>query len=243
MTLTADELLTPDVDEQILYSARQVARRYRGSTVEDLAQEARIWVTSHPKRMEHWFNDESPKRGWVRMSRTLEKCMTKYARTEKAAREGYDPDDEYFYAMAMLDLVLPALWDEDLRRSGPSRDDGDESRVSTRKDPAEGSSWPAMVVDVDKAVNAAGLSFDQWEMLRLKYRDGATYADIGRAFGVSQSTAHERMKRTLRKIQRQLGGAKPEPCDGSCVDCGGPGSRRVISNAHARALTDNQYEV
>lgn len=243
MSLTTEELLTPDVEEQIQYSARQVARRFRGSAVNDLAQEARIWVVAHPTRMEHWFTDENPKRGWVRMSRTLEKQMSKFARIEKAAREGYDPDDEYFYAMAMLDLVLPALWDDDLRQSGPSREDGDNTRVSGKKDPAEGSSWPAMVVDVEKAWGDADLDHRQQTMLRLKYRDGATYADIGRAMGVSQSTAHEHVKRALRKIQRQLGGSKPEPCNSECEDCGGPGSRHVISNAHARALTDNQYEV
>lgn len=243
MTLTVDDLLTPDVEEQILYSARQVARRYRGSAVEDLAQEGRIWVTLHPKRMEHFFNDENAKRGWVRMTRTIEKQMAKTARIEKAAREGYDPDDEYFYALALFDLVMPALWDDDLRQHGPSHDEGDGTRVASKKDPAEGSSWPAMVVDVENAWSRAELDGRQRTMLMLKYRDGATYADIGRAMGVSQSTAHEHVKRALRKLQRQLGGGRPEPCDGSCEDCGGLGSRKVMSNAHARALTDNQYEV
>ena len=242
MTLTADEIITPDVDEQILYSARKIQRRWRGSTTGDLAQEARLWALSHPSTMQHFFDDENPKRGWVRMSRSFEKVMEKKARVENAHREGYDPSDEFFYTQALLSLTLPALFDDDIRANGPARDGEQQHRG--KSDVAESSNvWETLVLDTEKAWNAADLNVDQVNVLKLKFCDNLTYAEIGKVLGVAQSTAHEKTRKALWRLQRQLGGTRPEACGNDCEDCGGPGTRHAWSNAKSRAVTDNQYEV
>lgn len=236
------EWFTDDVSEQIAFSARRVGRRYRSVPVADLQQEGMVWVFAHPTKMHAWMNDtDNPKRGWARFTRAVEGAMAKVARAEKAHREGYAVEDEAFYALAHLELTLPALWDEDYRVNGPQRDETD--RVSTGGDPSEGNTWAAMVADVDRAWRLAGLDGREESMLRHRFGDRrATFAEIGRAHECAQSTAEIHVKRALRKLQRVLGGPKPTECDRTCQDCGGPGSRRAISNAHAAALTDQDYE-
>lgn len=240
--LSRDDILTPDVDEQIRYCARRTCRQYRHMQLDDLVQEGRIWALQHPGRMRGFLYDENPKRGWARMTRTFDAVMGKVARVEKAHREGYDPDDEYFYTLAILELCLPALWDEHLRRHGPAREDETGTRTTGRRDPSEGNSWVALVADVQSAWDAVDLSGRDRAMLRARFENGASFADLGRAFQVATSTAQQTVRRSLRKLQRVLGGQRPVPCDNVCEDRGGPGSRHVVSNAQARAILDNQYE-
>lgn len=240
--LTRDQILTPDVDEQISWCARRVVRQYRHMNVDDLVQEGRIWCLTHPGKMRNFLYDENPKRGWARMVRTVDAVMNKTARIEKAAREGYDPDDEYFYRIAVLELCLPALWDEVLRREGPSRDDDADDTQRSKRDPSEGNTWTVMVADVQQAWDNADLSGQDRAMLRARYGQGATFADLGRGWQVAASTAQQHIRRAMRKLQKELGGPKPQPCDGTCPDRSGPGSRHAISNAQARAMLDNQYE-
>ena len=238
--MTEHDWFTPDVEEQVAFSARRVSRTIRSVPAQDLYQEGMVWVFSHPGKMAGWMNDtENPKRGWARFTRAVEGAMTKVARQEKAAREGYDPRDEEFYGLAQIELCLPALWDSHLRVNGPAR----EAREgSSNADPSEGNTWAVMVLDVERAWNDAELDARDRAMVRYRFGNSATYAEVGRAFDVAASTAEVHIKRALRKMQRVLGGAKPAECKESCEDCGGPGSRRVLSNAAMRAITDGDME-
>jgi DNA-directed RNA polymerase specialized sigma24 family protein len=225
--------------EQVKYSAARVARRYRMSIADDLYQEGIVWVYAHARTVEGWMNDEYPKRGWARFTRRIESVMQKIARAEKASREGYDPDDEAFYYTAMIELVLPALWDSTFRIDGPQRDG---SERSSGHDASEGNTWAAMVLDVERAWHEAHLSTRDQSMLRMRYGSQALFSEVARVFECSTSTAEATIKKALRRMQNVLGGAKPQECDATCEDCGGPGSRRALSNTTARAITDKEYE-
>lgn len=237
------EWFTDDVAEQIAFSARRVGRRYRSVGVADLQQEGMVWLFAHPTKMHEWMNDtDNPKRGWARFTRGVEGAMARAARAEKAHREGYSLDDEVFYAIGHLELILPALWDKDYRVNGPQREDTE--RIMSSVAPSEGNTWAAMVADAEHAWRAADLDGREESMLRMRYGPSrATFAQIARAHECTQSTAETCIRRVLRKLQRELGGPRPAECGRSCEDCGdGPGSRRAITNAHAIALTEREYE-
>jgi hypothetical protein len=233
--------VTDDMVDQVSWSAARIGRRYPYTPVADLRQEGMVWIYSHQNRVVAWMHDEeNPKRGWARFTRAVEAAMEKMARAEKAGREGYDPDDEEFYARSMIELVLPAVWDQGYRSDGPSREGREPT--SGGHDASEGNTWAAMVLDVEQAYWSAALSYDDRTLLRARLGDGGmTYAELGRMFECSHSTAEVRVKKALRRIQNELGGSRPVSCEPGC-DCGGPGSRKSTSNAAALARTQNDYE-
>jgi len=237
--MSNDDLIAT-VEPFVRAAAASVARRYRSAvTYGDLSQEGFTWALTHRGTINSRLEDG--KRGEYRLIAQLAGHMQAVARQEKATKAGYSPEDEVFYTTGMLEKALPAVWDASYM-IGPPVDGGEKVGRST-KDPAAGNDWLASVVDVRRAWEQTELSDEQREALELRYRFRLSQQGVADQQGTAKSTANARINTALRDLIDTLGGRRPEGCAWDCECRVEPvGSRRVISNATARAITDQGYD-
>lgn len=162
-----------------------------------------------------------------RLERRMASHAERYARRAKAEQSGYHWLDEFFYTAQLVEDLLPVAL-------SPERDPAllpDEDAVSIRRKRrllSEGGNLPALCADVQGAVSR--LPEQQREVLVAVYGHGERPADVAAAVGVSRQAVESRINRAVRGIVSALGGDDP--------GMGAVGSRRVVSNAQARAATD-----
>ena len=214
MTELSDELTAA-----VYRSARYISSAYHVE-LSDVKQEITLWVLENTERVEKNVREEK----WWSLTRSLNAAGTKYALREKAARGGYEVEDVFFYTTDQIAAMLPyvcgqmAIADSAL---GYSLESGGGGGLSS-----EGSNLLAMKSDVLAAVKK--LSDDDIEYLFVVVDSGLDWEGIAEMRGIQPNSAWKRYDRLLAKIQGSLGGPKPN---------GQTGTRRAISNARARAIT------
>lgn len=238
--LTTEE--NQHISKLALMAARKARRHYPMVDVDDLIQEAWTWVVTHPKKTREYLDDDDENRGARLMFAALRNYVKDYARKERAQRYDYSLEDDVFYSLPMLKGagrgkgLLHYVYDREAWENPPKLDDAPRAGG----DPAEGNGWLATLVDVDRAVKSLPRA-DQ-ALLEAHFRNGYTYEQIGSSFPVpvAVSTVAKRIDAAVTNIQDVLGGARPkaDPAEDGWEQY--VGTRRVISNAHARAITDNQ---
>lgn len=226
----------------IAYSAASaVSRRYQTADRDDLIQVGLVWCIEHPKKFREYVESEAQ----GKLYRALFNTMSFYARQERAKYYGYDLDDEVFYSKRMLkgDGRRPGLLEYVFDREAWQRPpfvDGGGKRAG---DPAEGNNWLATMVDVDSALGK--LDNVNHSLLRDHYQFGQTYEDIAKVWNVSKTTIAKRIDKAIASLQDLLGGTRPRDDPAEDEWSTGPvyvGTRRAISNAHARAMLENQWK-
>lgn len=232
-----DELLE-ETEHHIKVAASQVSRRFRGYTdYADLMQEGLIWVMRHPQTTRNRLDDG--RRGEFRLVAQLAKVMEKAARRDRAASLRYRPEDEAFYARALVEAALPAVWDDELLTHPPVDESSEGARGSS--DLSETGNWLVTVLDVRSAWDRAELNESVRIALTLRYRDGLRLSQVAKELRVSDTTASNYIDRGVRALINELGGKPPAQCGPDC-ECGqGVGRRKVISNAEANARTEQDY--
>lgn len=223
-----------------LQAARSVKRRYPTADTDDLTQVGLVWCIEHPKKFREYVDGEDT----GKLYRTLWNYMSNYARQERAKNFGYEQDDEVFYSKRMLkgDGKKPGLLHYVFDKENwykPPVPDGAKVRGG---DPAEGNGWLATMVDVDRALKT--LSTEEYCLLRDHYEFRVTYDERAATSEVSKTTIAKRIDRAVFKVQEFLGGPRPRedaPEEDWHEEPVYVGTRRAISNAHARAITENQF--
>lgn len=211
-------------------------RRYRRFfSISDARQEATEWVLRHPRQVTQLLEDGV--RGQRRLQGRIIAAVVRAGRVEKAHRSGYQPEDEVFYSLPTIELVLPAMWDESYRPWTPE-DEAGRVKTSAR----QYNEWETMVIDIRTAWIKADLTVEERGILSARFADGMMLTAIGAMYGVSEGTIRNRIKGALRQLQQVLGGPQPRGCEQGCLDCNHVGARRVVSNAEARAITSGQYD-
>ena len=232
MDAEVEEFTTPLVQAAV----RRVAGKWRRFLAPDeLRSIGWLWVHDHPAAVRKHLADEQ--RGARRLTTLIARAMDAAGRGEKAAAEGYAAEDEQFYSVSTLELLLPAVWDPAYR---PWREEDETGRRKSGHAGA-GLTWETMLADVRSAFDRAGLSAEQQFMLRAKYRDHVPTPVVAEAYEVSVTTVHNRVKAALWAIQDELGGVDPR-CPPGCECHGGPGSRRVESTAASLARLEHAYD-
>lgn len=231
-----------------LTAARSAKRRYPTSDVEDLQQIALMWCVEHPRKLTAYLTDDDARRGVRMLTASMRNHAKKYARDERAQHFGYFLEDEAWYSKRMLkgDGNKPGLlhyvFDQENWRKPPPGDGAGR----TKGDPAEGGGWLTMMCDLSAALEK--IDAGEWGLLEEHFHRGSTYQDIGDAASVSKATIAKRIDRAVRHVQEQLGGQRPQDdpaedgIDAAYAEAHYVGTRRAISNAHARAITSNQWE-
>ena len=190
-----------------------IHRRYRAYTERpDLLQEAWAFVLSRAEQFNELLDIENEvQRKWneKRIAWQIRRSLERYARKEKAAKSGYQINDEAYYDTVTIAQLLPfviksVILDTALEQSQVLVNDGTPKKPSA---PAEGGNLLAMLVDIKKAYEM--LDKDEQEILRLRYYDNLTLQLIAEYLECAISTADRKCTQALRKLQGNVGGDSP----------------------------------
>lgn len=208
-------------------SASIITRRYRRYTsAQDLVQEAWVWALERPVKFDGIMAEEDEGERARRLRNALCNHLDKVARRVKAGALGYEADDEFFYSLGHLRALLPDVYEPALWTSFSAS----EHEVSAKSDPAEGGNRVTELSDVSVALGR--LAKGDQRILFLRYGAGDSEEDIALNLGIDAGAAHMRLERALGRLRLELGGPSPRVDQAEHT-----GTRRVISNAHAQAIT------
>lgn len=205
--------LHPSLNEVVVSVVITIHRRFRTYTEKpDLTQEAWAFVLSRAEQFNELLEIESEEqRKWneKKIAWQIRRNLERYARKEKAAKSGYQINDEAYYDTVTIAQLLPfviksSILDTALEQSQILVNDGQPRKPSA---PAEGGNLLAMLVDIKKAYEV--LDKEDQEILRLRYYDNHTLQLIAEYLECAVSTADRRCTQALRRLQDKMGGDSP----------------------------------
>lgn len=205
--------------------ANRVARNHRGLVpVEDITSECYVWLVKHEHKVVEWAEQGS--RGQAKLRTALYRAGQDYAVRERSKLTRTQYGDHYHYTTAVLEEILPDIWEYEDWSYSPAAAD---TQPKGKSQPSEGFNRQASIVDVKWAV--AGLQAEDQTILRNKYEGGGmSTADLGYLHGVTEDAMRKRLNRILVKLCDRLGGEPP---------WWNPG-RKARSNASVQAETRNR---
>lgn len=236
--MTATEAL--EYDHLAASIAFEYARKFRryGVDTQDVLQELRIWTFRHPNKISEWAESEGGAE--KPLARTLRHEALAYCQQQKAEVLGYRVSDLHYYSRKELQKVLlPSMFDRESWVEPPVSDDNGRRAG----DPATGGNWVAILADVARAF--IQLSESDQSLLKMFHLDGMTNVLVADMLSVTPQAASKAHHKALGRLLDVLGGERPQSThddvDGcECEDW--VGTRRVVSNAAARAMTEGQYD-
>ncbi len=226
-----------DVEHVLMIVAVDYARKfYKYTEREDIAQELRLWVHQHPQTVSRWLVEEDGERP---LRRSLQNAAHDFGLRMKAQVSGYTRDEFYFYSTGELENLLPLTFDPEALLNPPKILGGSRTKKVLNE---ATHNWATTLMDVSRAYES--LCEKDRNVLRWLHVDDITQREIAEDCDVTQQTVSAWNKSALTRMQKFLGGRGPgsfhpredgQPCE--CV-----GSRKVITSAAARAITQNQYD-
>ena len=196
-----------DIHALVSSVSRQLRSRYQMCEYADIQQELYVWYVQHHHKVAQWEEEYHPKTAARFTAKSLRNCGERYCRKEKAAKEGYEVEDEFFYSIPMVADMLQLYFDPDW--TSPR---GIElGKSPSGAPPEEGGNLMAMVADVGKAYEAMSPS-DQ--CLLAGVYDGTVpvrdaIADLALSWGITHGAADRRIRRILGRLRTKLGGPRP----------------------------------
>jgi RNA polymerase sigma factor (sigma-70 family) len=179
---------------------------------EDIQQELYQWASTRTDYINEQFSETDPeklKHNEQRLAWQMRRAAERYARKEKATKSGYQITDEAYYENATLAQLLPfviasVIDGSVLEQAQEMLKDGQPRGSSS---PAEGGNLLATLLDIKKGFNKIDIK-DQ-TILRLRYHENFTLAQIAHTLECATSTADRRCTQALRRLQNELGGESP----------------------------------
>lgn len=193
--------------------ARSVANRY-GKWVErdDVKQECILWAIGRSE----WINEqlsepdtEKRKHNEQKLAWQMMRIAEKYARREKAARSGYQTNDEVFYQTVTLAKLLPFVIASIIDGTvlEPAQEMVIDGQPRGASSPAEGGALLATLMDIKQKFTQ--LEAEDKQVLTLRYHEQMTLAQIGAVLECHATTADRRCDHALRALLDLLGGRSP----------------------------------
>jgi DNA-directed RNA polymerase specialized sigma24 family protein len=203
----------PVLDDLVPSVVLTIHRRFRAYTEKaDLLQEAWAFTLSRGHQFNELLSDESEvQRKWneKKIAWQIRRHLERYARKEKAAKSGYQINDEAYYDTVTIAQLLPFVikahvTDTALEQSQILVNDGTPRKPAA---PAEGGNLLAMLVDIKKGYEKLD-KFDQ-DILRLRYHENQTLQLISEYLECAISTVDRKCSQALRRLQNNIGGESP----------------------------------
>ena len=197
-----------DVVEIAQTSAYIITRNYKGFVeADDVKQELLEWSLKRNDKIQEWLNEDLSKQeyriGIKRLAKTFNRMADRYCRKEKAKKLGYSIHDEAFYSTGMIEELLPLAFSSNIITKDPAT----EFVSNGGGDPATAGSFLASMYDIRIALRE--LTIDLYEILRMRYEDGAKLEDIASYFDVTDSTINRKISTAIKQISKELGGESP----------------------------------
>ena len=205
--------LHPQLNDLVPSVVTVVHRRYRKYVDRaDLTQEAYAWVMTRVTYFNGLLEDENDAVRLINQKRIafqMRRAIERYARKEKAARSGYQTNDESFYDTVTIAQLLPyviasVVNDTAIEQAQNLINDGTPRKPAA---PAEGGNLLATLIDIKRSYES--LDEDDKNILRLRYHENYTLQQLSEATECAVSTADRRCTNALRKILNFIGGESP----------------------------------
>lgn len=219
-----------EVPEIALKQARRSARRVHQSCrglleYDELVSIGYMWIAAHKDKVLEWSNKDEHPMGWKAMSKSILRAMSREVAKERVRRNS-GVDDTFYYTPALIEEVLPDVWDVEDRVLTASQAEPETPRGKML--PGEGGNREAVIADVSKAVGR--LNDQERSILQARFFTGLTIREIAKMHGVSEDTVERRLRNITTTVMDYLGGESPWR------------TRRPRSNAAALAETSSQWE-
>jgi DNA-directed RNA polymerase specialized sigma24 family protein len=192
-----------DIAANAAHIANYLRRSYPMVEREDILQTIFVWVYSHEAKVEEY--QDGTEHGRNKLLKSMRGAGIKFCQEEKARILGYRPEDNYYYDLPLIRDILTKIWDEEAWTSPPQPDE--QARVK-RRAPNEGNEYVTTLADVSRVV--ALLSLEDQRLLRDHYHLGITSSELAESRGVTGGAVDGRLGRLTRKVQRLLGGERPQ---------------------------------
>ena len=205
--------LHPQLNDLVPSVVTVVHRRYRKYVDRaDLTPEAYAWVMTRVTYFNGLLEDENDAVRLINQKRIafqMRRAIERYARKEKAARSGYQTNDESFYDTVTIAQLLPyviasVVNDTAIEQAQNLINDGTPRKPAA---PAEGGNLLATLIDIKRSYES--LDEDDKNILRLRYHENYTLQQLSEATECAVSTADRRCTNALRKILNFMGGESP----------------------------------
>jgi DNA-directed RNA polymerase specialized sigma24 family protein len=183
--------------------ASEYARKFRMVEADDIRQELWIWFLEHPNKTITWSKLDV-KEGTKLFARSLRNAALDYCQRQKAKKEGYEPSDNYYYKMELVESLLPAVlsgsWEQEAMTDVTAN-------VKAPSAPAEGGNWMALLADISGGYEL--LPEHHQNVLRLRFQDGFIGVDLGAKLNTTNDAARMRVNRAVKALINKIGGPKP----------------------------------
>ncbi len=188
--------------------AYTITRNYKGfAEVDDVKQELLEWSLRRADKIQEWLSPDLPRQeyklGVKRLAKTFNRMADRYCRKEKAKKLGYSVHDEAFYSPALVEQLLPLAFNNNIETKDPNS----EFVSGGGGDPATAGSFLASMYDIRIALRK--LTLESYEMVRMRYEDNATLADMVTYFNQSDSTISRKIDTAIKQMSKELGGESP----------------------------------
>lgn len=179
-------------------AGRLVAAQHAGYvTAEDMTQEAILWLLEHPERVDNHTLPSGELHFKQLVGEVVTRRLSKVAQRERDESAGGSPEDRYAYSVRVVELVLPAVFEEQAPKAISY------GQVYSTSDPAESGNFNALVIDVRTAIAAVCSSEDR-KVLFTRALGGWTWAKFGDVLELSGETYRQRYWDALRRIVAYL---------------------------------------
>ena len=196
---------------------------------EDATQEALLWLVANPKQVERCVGGDGTLYQDALYHYVMDHRIKRWVQSEVKHALRMDPREQAYYTREKVVAYLPSAWVDE--GHAPVSETG--IRVAT--DHATSGTLRAVAADLQRAIKAV-VSARDVPVLFARYALGQTWAEVGASCSAgTERAARGRAERAVEDMVDFLNGLRPVPDDG-------PGTRRPISNAAARAITDRGGE-
>ena len=207
-----DELYVNSVvAKSVNNAAKQVGKTQRGYLPEDdLRQSAWLWVFDHGEKVSGWLEadeSKSSRNAAGLLSSSLRVHLHGIVQKERIEADGTLPQDYYHYNRAVVEALLPDIFDADSGSTSASpAPKGTYVRHS--KQPSEGNEYQAMLADV--RAGFASLQQADKRLLWDRFAAGGNEVSLmATTMDVPERTVRYRVSRAVNRIIRHLGGEQP----------------------------------
>lgn len=211
-------MMRPELLELAASEAATLARRWPGVERDDIRQEILLWALeaaeSGSELAEDGLGDDEYQQRRKVLRFKLRDAGAQYCRRQERARRreraaalGFDVDDEAFYGLVQLRLLVQAYFAEGITEHPPR---GRADSVRRAGDPAEGGTWMASLLDVERGLRSIPLHYLErlWDRCGPD-QAGLTDEEYGWQRGITEHQVRGRVRTALRALQIQLGGQNP----------------------------------
>lgn len=202
----ADYTFTEADHAAVASASKMLYSRYRNYVeYADVQQELYLWLLAHYDRAVRWRSNYSEKHAERTVVKALRNAGERYCRTEKAEKDGYNVEDEFFYSIPMIADLLALSYDP--KWMVPKGIDYTEAHRPL----SPSNELIVMVADVARAAE----SLPEPDQALLKYVYGGSrlvtdaIAQKSLEWGISQSAANSRIRRVVGRVRAALGGENP----------------------------------